>query len=256
MLNTTVPIEALGGTDDRIVSQKPRTTYTQDYVRTLFDRIAFRYDLLNHLLSSGFDFYWRAKAVRMLAPMRPERILDVATGTGDLAIRAAGLRPKQIIGIDISGEMLNRARMKVEEKKLGHLITLQKGEAEHLAFPDASFDAVTAAFGVRNFSDCGRGLEEMRRVLRPGGIAMILEFSQPGFLPMRTLFSFYSRRILPVIGGFISKSREAYEYLPATVDEFPSGEAMLTMLRNAGFTRTESHPLTFGIVSIYLATTS
>jgi demethylmenaquinone methyltransferase/2-methoxy-6-polyprenyl-1,4-benzoquinol methylase len=249
-------IEMLGGMDDRSASKVPRTIYSKEYVRALFDRIAFRYDLLNHLLSSGFDFYWRAKAVRMLAPGRPQRILDVATGTGDLAIKAASLQPMQIIGIDISVEMLTRARMKVNEKKLGHLVTLQEGEAEHLSFPDASFDAVTAAFGVRNFSDCEQGLREMRRVLKPGGVAMILEFSQPGFYPLRMLFSFYSRTILPIIGGIISKSREAYEYLPATVDEFPSGEAMLTMLRTAGFTRTESHPLTLGIVSVYLARSS
>ncbi len=240
--------------DERTRKHFTRRSYEKSYVRTLFDRIAFRYDLLNHLLSSGIDLYWRAKAIRLLREFRPARILDVATGTADLAIRAAELQPAQIIGIDISAEMLKLGRQKIHVRKLDYLISLQSGDAENLSFGDNSFDAVTVGFGVRNFSDLHRGLSEIFRVLRRGGVALILEFSQPKQFPIKQLYSFYSRHILPVVGGLISKSREAYEYLPATVQEFPDKNEMLGILQNVGFTSTHAYPLTFGIATIYIAT--
>lgn len=238
--------------DERIKKGQPRTAYEKVYVRSLFDKIAHRYDLLNHLLSFGIDLYWRAKAIQLLRKYQPERILDIATGTADLAIKASALHPKQIIGIDISEEMLRIGRQKISERKLEHLISLQTGDAEQLDFADDSFDAVTVAFGVRNFSDLRRGFTEMQRVLCPGGTAVILEFSQPRSFPVKQLYRFYSRWILPAIGGLISKHREAYEYLPKTVTEFPDGEELLSILRESGFTTTEHHPLTFGITTVYV----
>jgi demethylmenaquinone methyltransferase/2-methoxy-6-polyprenyl-1,4-benzoquinol methylase len=189
----------------------------------------------------------------LLAPHRPRRILDVATGTADLAIAAARLKPETIVGIDLSEEMLRIARHKIARRGLEQLITLQHGDAEQLAFPDGSFDAVTVAFGIRNFSDLARGLRELHRVLTPGGISVILEFSQPRVFLIRQLYAWYSRTLIPRIGGLISRHREAYEYLPKTVHEFPDGEAMLSLLRSIGFCTAAAHPLTFGIATVYLA---
>ncbi len=230
-----------------------RTTYPASYVRTLFDSIAPRYDVLNHILSSGLDITWRRKAVRLLAPHRPRTILDVATGTADFAIAAARLQPETIVGIDLSEEMLRIGRNKVARRGLEGLITLQQGDAEQLKFPDGSFDAVMVAFGIRNFSNLERGLQELHRVLAPDGISVLLEFSQPRLFLIRQLYAWYSRTLIPILGGLISKHREAYEYLPKTVREFPDGEAMLSILRSIGFRNTAAHPLTFGIATIYFA---
>ncbi len=240
--------------DPRTPKVASRITYDKSYVRSLFDKIAHRYDLLNHLLSSGIDLYWRSKAIQLLRKYEPQRVLDVATGTADLAIRASALRPKQIVGVDISEEMLRIGRQKIAKRNLDQLIQLHTGDAEQLQFADDSFDAVTVAFGARNFSDLQRGFTEMLRVLRPGGAAMILEFSQPRSFPVKQLYGFYSRTILPAVGGLVSQHREAYEYLPKTVNEFPDGEEMLSLLRESGFTTTEQHVLTFGIATIYIAT--
>ena len=247
--NDSLSIESTG-----ISTLQPRSTYDKSYVRSLFDSIARRYDLLNHLLSSGFDIFWRAKAIQLLADFHPKRILDIATGTADLALKAAELRPEQIIGIDISEEMLKLGRRKISQRNLDRLITLQAGDAESLGFPDDSFDATTVAFGVRNYSNLMQGLQEMCRVLRPDGVAIILEFSQPKVFPVKQLYALYSRWVLPSIGGFISGHRGAYEYLPQTVREFPDGEGLLLMLRAAGFKSTKQHRLTFGIATIYIAT--
>lgn len=230
-----------------------RTTYSTSYVRSLFDTIAPRYDLLNHVLSSGLDVVWRRKAVNLLAPHSPKRILDVATGTADLAIAAVRLRPQQIVGIDLSEEMLRIGREKITRRALEQWISLQRGNAEQLDFPDGSFDAVTIAFGVRNFSNLERGLSEVYRVLAAGGWFVILEFSRPRSFPIRQLYRWYSRTIIPRLGGWISKHRDAYEYLPKTVDEFPDGEEMLAILRTIGFSPVTAYPLTFGIVTIYVA---
>ena len=233
-----------------------RTVYEQQYVRQLFDRIAPRYDLLNHLLSSGIDILWRKRAIRLLRPYGPKRILDVATGTADLAIEAMLLHPDSIRGIDIAPQMLKIGREKILRKNLSHRITLEEGSAESLPFRDEAFDAVTVAFGVRNFSNLKQGLSEMRRVLKPAGVALILEFSNPRGAPLKQLYRFYFRHILPKIGGLISKSQEAYSYLPSTVAQFPDGEDFCVILRSVGFTTVEIFPLTAGIATIYLAHTS
>ncbi len=230
-----------------------RKTYDKVYIRSLFDSIAHRYDFLNHLLSYGLDVLWRRKAIALLQPYQPKRILDLATGTADLAIRAARLHPTEIVGLDISEEMLRIGQDKIKRHRLNQMIQLQAGEAENLPFSDGSFDAVTVGFGVRNFSDLERGLMEIHRVLRPGGATMILEFSNPQQFPMKQLYGFYCRRILPIVGGFVSENREAYEYLPNTVSEFPNEQDFLSTLCSIGFTEAQCYPLTFGIVTIYLA---
>lgn len=236
-------------------SSDTRATYDPEYVRTLFNRIAGRYDLLNHLLSSGFDILWRKKAVRLLGRSHPRRILDVATGTGDLALELVRLKPQGVVGVDVAPEMLRIAARKAVRKNLGNLLSFQEAPAEQLPFPDKTFDAVTVSFGVRNFSSLEQGLSEMARVLRPGGEVVILEFSRPRVFPIRQLYGLYSRRVLPLIGGWISRHREAYEYLPNTIREFPDGEAFGTILRQAGFADLQITPLTFGIVTIYHART-
>lgn len=223
----------------------------KQYVRSLFDSIAHRYDLLNHLLSGGIDFYWRRRALEHLRDIRPLRILDVATGTGDFAIAALRLGPEKIVGIDIAEEMLARGRHKLASRGLEAVITLQSGDAEKLEFADESFDAVIVAFGVRNFENLETGLEEMRRVLRPGGKAVILEFSRPEAFPMKQVYLFYFQKVLPLIGQLVSQSSTAYRYLPETVMQFPQGDEFLGILRRTGFSSPAAERLTFGIASIY-----
>lgn len=230
---------------------RSRRVYEQRYVRSLFDSIASRYDLLNHVLSYGFDYLWRRKVVKLLASYRPRTILDLATGTADLAIAEARLPLEHVVGVDLSKEMLRVAAEKVRKYHLQELISLEEGVAEHLRFDDNSFDAVTVAFGVRNFTDLARGLSEMHRVVRPGGVILVLEFSEPTVSPLRLLYHLYLHHVLPLVGGLISRNREAYRYLPRTVGEFPSGELFTSLLTETGFTQTRSYPLTFGIATIY-----
>jgi len=226
-------------------------TLEKHYVRSLFDSIAYRYDLLNHLLSGGIDFYWRRRAVECLREIDPQRILDVATGTADLAIASLRLHPREVIGVDIAEQMLAIGRKKVERKGLQNIIALRSGEAEHLDVPDNSMDASIVAFGARNFEHLEEGLGEMRRVLRPGGRIVVLEFSRPGRFPLKQIYFFYFRRILPLLGRLISRSKEAYTYLPDTVMLFPEGEQFAGILRNIGFHDVRQQRLTFGIASIY-----
>jgi len=221
------------------------------YVGTLFDAIAHRYDLLNHLLSGGIDFYWRRRAIRHLEDLRPQRILDVATGTADFAIAALRLLPREVVGVDIAEEMLKHAREKVAQRGLSKQVRLQKGEAEHLDFETGSFDASIVAFGARNFEDLEAGLAEMHRILRPGGKVVVLEFSRPALFPFRQAYFFYFNNMVPLIGRLISKHDYAYRYLPDTVLKFPEGEDFLAILRKVGFTATAEERLTFGITSIY-----
>lgn len=223
----------------------------QTYVRDLFDSIAHRYDLLNHMLSGGIDYAWRRRAIGHLAGMRPQRILDVATGTADFAIAALRLSPVQVVGVDIAGAMLEIGRRKVKERGLDDVLILETGRAEQLRFESGTFDAATVAFGARNFEDLRGGLAEMHRVLRPGGKIVVLEFSRPAGFPLRQIYFFYFRRILPLVGRLISGSRDAYTYLPETVLRFPEGEAFLDILRDTGFVETEQERLTFGIASVY-----
>lgn len=230
-----------------------RRTYEHSYVRSLFNRIAPHYDFLNHFLSLGLDIRWRKKAVALLREYEPKTVLDVATGTADLALEAAKLNAVRIYGVDISPAMLEHARHKIGQKGLSHTITVEEGTAERLRFPDDTFDAVMVAFGIRNFTDLHRGLREMLRVLRPGGAMMILEFSRPRRTPFKQVYAFYFRHILPRLGGAISRSREAYQYLPSTVESFPDGEHLVRILIGEGFVGPYYLPLTLGIATIYIA---
>ncbi len=223
----------------------------KEQVEAMFDAIAPRYDLLNRVLSLGIDQRWRRKAVAMLGVEQPERILDVATGTADLALEAMRLDPKKVVGVDISEEMLRRGREKIERLGLSDRIVLQRGDAEKLPFSDNQFHAALVAFGVRNFQDLNKGLAEIRRVLRPGGTLVVLEFSKPRAFPIKQGYAFYSRFILPRVGRAVSKNDGAYRYLPDSVTAFPDGEAFLDRMRQAGYLDLSCQALTFGIASLY-----
>jgi demethylmenaquinone methyltransferase / 2-methoxy-6-polyprenyl-1,4-benzoquinol methylase len=222
-------------------------------VREMFDDISPKYDFLNHFLSLGIDHGWRRKLTRILGQRKPGSVLDVATGTGDLAIAIASLNPRKITGIDISEKMLEVGRRKLTEKGLDNMITFQAGDAENIPFPDDSFDAITVAFGVRNYENLGLGLHEMTRVLRSGGIMLILEFSHPDSFPMKQLYSVYSRYVIPTLGRLISGNSKAYSYLPESVAAFPSGKPFLEILEKAGLKNTRQIRLSMGIASIYVA---
>ncbi|MBS0029331.1 bifunctional demethylmenaquinone methyltransferase/2-methoxy-6-polyprenyl-1,4-benzoquinol methylase UbiE [Chitinophaga sp. 22321] len=227
----------------------------KEQIATMFDDIAHRYDFLNHFMSLGIDIIWRKKALGYLTSLQPKLMLDVATGTGDFAIMAERrLRPDKIVGIDISEGMLAHGREKIEKLGLGNKITLQSGDSETISFPDKTFDAITVAFGVRNFEHLEKGLSDMRRVLKPGGKLVILEFSNPTVFPIKQLYNLYFRYITPLLGKWIAKSQAAYSYLPESVKAFPQGEAMRTILTNTGFQAVTCKTLTFGICSIYCAT--
>jgi demethylmenaquinone methyltransferase/2-methoxy-6-polyprenyl-1,4-benzoquinol methylase len=229
-----------------------RKSYEPAYVRSLFNRIAPRYDLLNHILSSGIDILWRKKAIRRLCELHPSEILDVATGTGDFAFEAARtLSPTRVVGIDVAENMLSLGREKALRKGLGDRVLFQQASAEQLPFPEGSFDAVISAFGVRNFSDLQAGLREMFRVLRPGGAILVLEFSHPRVFPVKQLYHVYSRTLLPAIGKLISRDRTAYRYLPSTIGEFPDGDEFLRHLQAAGFHSGRRLSMTFGIATAY-----
>ena len=192
----------------------------KETVREMFDDISPKYDFLNHFLSFGIDYGWRKRLVKMLAERKPVSVLDVATGTGDLAIAIASLNPQKISGIDISEKMLEVARVKLAEKGLDKLITLRRADAEKIPFSDNSYDAITVAFGVRNYENLEKGLQEMKRVLRPGGVMLILEFSHPSSFPMKQLYGLYSRFVIPLMGRVISGNSKAYSYLPESVAAF------------------------------------
>lgn len=224
----------------------------KQYVRSLFDSIAYRYDLLNHLLSGGVDFYWRRRAVEHLIDIQPKRILDVATGTADFAIATVRLAPEKVVGVDIAEEMLAIGRDKIRKRGFSDLISLQAGEAESLTFDSGNFDAAIVAFGARNFEHLEKGLSEMRRVLRGGGKIVVLEFSRPTLFPFKHIYFFYFRTILPFIGRLVSKHSDAYTYLPDTVMNFPDGDQFLDILRRIGFREVSQERLTFGIATVYV----
>lgn len=223
-------------------------------VESMFDAIAPKYDLLNRVLSLGTDRVWRTKAVKMAGrglDRPPRRILDVATGTADLAVEALKLGPEEVIGVDIAEEMLAFGREKLRVRGLDHRITLQRGDAEDLDFEDGTFDAVLVSFGVRNFENLGLGLRELRRVLRPGGVLVVLEFSRPRAFPMKQLYGFYSSQILPRIGRAVSGDSGAYAYLPESIRAFPDGAEFLRVMEQAGFGKLKEKRLTFGVASLY-----
>lgn len=223
-------------------------------VEAMFDDIARRYDFLNHFLSLGTDRFWRRRAISVLGQrIKPVTILDVATGTGDLAIAALRLNPEKVIGIDLSEKMLEIGRVKISERSLTDRIELQKANSEALPFSDARFDAAICAFGVRNFGDPLKGLSEICRVLRPGGVITILEFSKPSLFPLKQLYFFYFRKILPLLGRIISGDSAAYTYLPDSVMAFPERDDFLKLMNEAGFQKAEFKRLSGGIATIYAA---
>lgn len=219
----------------------------------MFDNIAPKYDLLNHTLSMSIDRVWRRRVVGEVRRAKPGRILDVATGTGDLAIAMARrIRDVQVLGVDLSEQMLAVARREIEARGLDGRIVLDRGDAERLAVADASVDVATVAFGVRNFGDLGAGLRELARTIKPGGKVVILEFSRPRNRVFRALYEFYSYKILPRIGGLVSRDKRAYEYLPASVGEFPAPEEFMAMMARAGFRNCRARSQSFGIAQIYI----
>jgi demethylmenaquinone methyltransferase/2-methoxy-6-polyprenyl-1,4-benzoquinol methylase len=224
----------------------------REQVELMFDRISPKYDLLNRLCSLGTDQGWRRKVIRLLGQEPVEHLLDVATGTADLAIMASK-KANRVTGADISAGMLAHGRSKVEKAGLSDRITLVQADAANLPFADNTFDAITVAFGVRNFEDLAQGLRGMARVLRPGGRLFVLEFSTPRQTPFKQLFRFYFHRIMPIIGRLVSKDDAAYSYLPASVDAFPQGEQFSSILRSCGFRDVRAQLLTFGVATLYVA---
>ena len=222
-------------------------------VEEMFDNISPKYDLLNHLLSVNIDKIWRKNTIRKLRAHNPSLILDIATGTGDFAVAATKLPEVKVIGIDISEGMLAVAREKIHKKKLDQRISVQKADSENLPFDDNSFDASVVGFGVRNFEHLKVGLSEILRVLKPGSVFYVLEFSKPSKTPFKQLYKFYFKRILPTIGRLISKDKSAYTYLPESVAEFPDGDDFLAILAEVGFENNRCYRQTFGIASIYEA---
>lgn len=224
-------------------------------VEQMFNNIAPTYDKLNHRLSWNIDKGWRKKAIRSLKPFEPKVLLDIATGTGDFAILAAQmLHPDKLIGADISEGMMAIGREKVKTAGLQQVISFEKEDCTNLSYPEASFDAVIAAFGIRNFANLDKGLAEMCRVLKPGGHLSIVELTSPVSFPMKQLFHIYSHTVLPIYGRLISKDTSAYSYLTKTIEAFPQGERMVEILKKAGFSEASFKRLTFGICTMYFAT--
>ncbi len=237
---------------DKVVPDKGSSLNKKQQVAEMFDSIAFRYDFLNRFLSAGIDVGWRKKAINQIKTIQPKKVLDVATGTADVALMTFKmLHPEKIIGIDISEGMLELGRQKIEKLGLTNSIELLKGDSENISFEDNSFDAITVAFGVRNFENLEMGLKEMHRVLRPGGKLVVLEFSKPKQTVFKIFYNLYMNHIAPSFGKAFSKNDNAYQYLNDSVQAFAEGETFLTIMKDAGFTDTYLKSLTLGICSIY-----
>lgn len=237
---------------DNVVPYKGSKLGKKQQVAEMFNSIAFRYDFLNRFLSAGVDVGWRKKALKQLKDLQPTTLLDVATGTGDMALMAAKMLPlEQITGIDISNGMLEIGRQKVEKAGLSHKIELLNGDSETINFANASFDAVTVAFGVRNFEDLEQGLAEIKRVLKPGGKLVVLEFSRPKTAIAKGFYNLYMKIIAPNMGKIFSKNRNAYQYLDESIKKFPEGKNFTNILDKLGFKHTYCKPLSLGICSIY-----
>jgi len=235
-----------------VVPYKNNEEGKKEQVAQMFNSISHKYDFLNHLLSGGIDIIWRKKAIRLLQNKGIKTILDIATGTGDFAIEALKINPEKIVGVDISEGMLSFGKEKIKKLGLEHIISLELGDSEKLHFPDNSFDAITVSFGVRNYEDLEKGLTDMLRVLKPEGYCLILEFSNPRNFPMKQLYAFYSKAILPLLGRLISKDPAAYTYLPESVKAFPDGEKFISILQKVGYSEAKWIPMTGGICSIYV----
>ncbi len=225
----------------------------KEQVTKMFDTISGHYDGLNRVISFGIDIKWRKKVVNIVKSSQPQSILDIATGTGDLAINLAETNAEKIIGLDISSGMLEIGKEKIKRKNLDSKIEMVLGDSENMPFDDNSFDAITVAFGVRNFETLENGLKEILRVLKPGGTFVILETSMPDKTPYKQGYNFYTKNILPLIGRVFSKDRSAYKYLCESASQFPYGEALNNILRNIGFINVEDLPQTFGVATIYKA---
>lgn len=237
---------------DTVVPDKLSDLSKKQQVARMFNDIAIRYDFLNRFLSAGIDQGWRKKAIRQLSEIKPKSILDVATGTGDVAIMASGLlHPDKITGIDISDGMLEVGRLKVRKLDLQDIIELLNGDSEAINFDDESFDAVTVAFGVRNFQHLEKGLAEIKRVLRPGGKLVVLEFSRPRLPIVRSIYNLYMKVVCPGMGKLFSKNRAAYQYLDKSIKKFPEGKNFTNILDKLGYQKTYSKHLSLGICSIY-----
>ncbi|HOO84016.1 MAG TPA: bifunctional demethylmenaquinone methyltransferase/2-methoxy-6-polyprenyl-1,4-benzoquinol methylase UbiE [Prolixibacteraceae bacterium] len=221
-------------------------------VRAMFDNIARNYDFLNHFLSFGIDILWRKRLIRTLKKYRPKSILDIATGTGDLAIMAIKTGADNILGVDISTQMIEVGNQKIKKRSLDQKVRLTEGDAESLNFEDESFDAAMVAFGVRNFEDLEKGLFEINRVLKPNAPFCVLEFSKPQHFPVKQLYGFYSYYLLPKIGRLISNDKRAYTYLPESISEFPHGDGFLEILKKCNFENTRLKRLSFGIATLYI----
>ncbi len=226
----------------------------KEEVAEMFNNISAKYDFLNHFLSLGIDKLWRKKAVKILRSVNPTRILDIATGTGDFALESLVLKPTQIVGLDISSGMLEHGRVKMKKKGVDHIITMQQGDSEDIPYEDNYFDGLTVGFGVRNFENLEKGLGEMLRVVRPGGKLIILEFSKPKKFPIKQLFAFYSKNIIPILGKSISKDSNAYTYLPESVAAFPEGKNFENILAKVGYKDISSTLVSGGIATIYAGT--
>lgn len=237
---------------DTVVPDKESNLNKKQQVAEMFDSIAFRYDFLNRFLSIGIDVGWRKKAINQLKNIHPKKVLDVATGTADVALMTYKmLHPEKITGIDISEGMLELGRKKIEQLGLTNTIELFKGDSENINFEDNSFDAITVAFGVRNFENLEKGLKEMLRVLRPGGKLVVLEFSKPKQSAFKILYNLYMNRIAPAFGKLFSKNKNAYQYLNDSVQAFAEGQTFLNIMNEAGFTQTYLKTLSLGICTIY-----
>lgn len=237
---------------DTIVPNKESGLHKKEQVAEMFNSIAFRYDFLNRFLSVGIDIGWRKKAIAELKSLHPKQVLDVATGTGDVALMTYKmLHPEKIMGIDISEGMLDFGRQKIEKIGLGHVIELLKGDSENIGFDDNNFDAITVAFGVRNFENLELGLKEMFRVLKPGGKLVVLEFSKPKHPLFKYIYNLYMNQIAPSFGKLFSKNKDAYQYLNDSVQAFAEGQTFLNIMQEAGFTQTYLKPLSLGICTIY-----
>lgn len=232
---------------------KDQSTSKKEQVATMFNNIAPKYDFLNQLLSMGIHKGWRRKAVNLLKDNKPKTILDIATGTGDFAIEAMKLNPDKIVGVDISEGMLKIGIEKINKLGLHKKIELKLADSENLPFSNNSFDAITVGFGVRNFENLEKGINEMYRVLNTNGMVTILEFSKPRKFPIKQVYKLYFQYITPAVGKIFSKDSSAYTYLPESVKAFPDGEDFLNILQKAGFKETKAIPVTFGIASIYIA---